>query len=222
MIIEKLQYITNGSSEAEILEEVNAVVDAGCKWVQLRIKNEELDFLTIALKVKDICKNKAVFVINDKVSIAQQVDADGVHLGLEDMSIPDARKILGENKIIGGTANTIEDCLMHQNNGANYIGLGPFRMTVTKAKLSPILGLIGYQNILPKHDGIIKIPVVAIGGLVVKDLKELMGLTAVHGIAVSGLISNSNNKTNLISMIHETIGECESENSKTMTKEFSK
>lgn len=202
MYISKLHYITSGKTEIEILEEVNAVLASGVDWVQLRIKNVELDVLMIAQKVKVLCANRATFIMNDHVEIAKTVDADGVHLGLDDMSIRAARKILGVSKIIGGTANTHEDCLSRIKDAANYIGLGPFRNTTTKKKLSPILGLIGYQAILNDE---ITIPVVAIGGIRLDDIAAINKETKIHGIAVSSLINSSKNKTVLITAINEIL-----------------
>ncbi len=205
MQISKLHYITNGDSETSILNEVKAALDANIDWVQLRIKDPTLDFLSIAEKVKKICENKAVLIINDDLEIAKIIDADGVHLGLDDTPVQQARKILGPNKIIGGTANTLNDCLNRQADGADYIGLGPYRITTTKSKLSPILGLRGYQTILPQENGEIYIPVVAIGGIVVADIDELMQKTLVHGIAVSGLIKNATDKKKLVEEIHQKL-----------------
>ncbi|MFT5818990.1 MAG: thiamine-phosphate pyrophosphorylase [Crocinitomix sp.] len=200
MNISSLQYITNGKTENEILDEVNSVLNAGVNWVQLRIKNTELDVLTIAKKVKALCENKSTFILNDHVEIVKSINADGVHLGLGDMSIEAARKILGPSKIIGGTANTKGDCLKRIKYGADYIGLGPFRHTTTKKKLSPILGITGYQSMLNEE---ITIPVVAIGGIRLADLVDLKNETEVHGVAVSSLIGLSNNKDVLIKSIRE-------------------
>lgn len=205
MKIEKLQYITNGTSESEILDEVRTVIAAGCKWVQLRIKNAELDFFEIAKKAKKHCANEAVFIINDRIDIAKLVDADGVHLGLDDESIEEARSVLGPEKIIGGTANTKAHCLERQDSGADYIGLGPFRKTKTKSKLSPLLGLEGYGSILPKEASEIKIPVVAIGGIELDDIEIIQEASNVYGIAVSGLLSRSPEKTELIQAIQERL-----------------
>ena len=120
-----------------------------------------------------------------------RVKADGVHLGLKDMPVDEARRILGPEVIIGGTANTIEDVVMHAQRGANYIGCGPFRFTTTKEKLSPILGLEGYRNITAemKKRGIC-LPIVAIGGITRADIPEIMQ-TGVTGIALSGTILNA-------------------------------
>jgi thiamine-phosphate pyrophosphorylase len=121
----------------------------------------------LAKAVKEICNGyKATLIINDNVYLAQQIAADGVHLGLTDMGIPEARRILGTYKIIGATANTFEDVLTHVQNTANYIGLGPFQFTTTKQKLSPILGLEGYRSILQKlKQQRVEIPIYAIGGI---------------------------------------------------------
>lgn len=205
MKISRLQYITNGSSEKEILEEVSAVIAAGVNWVQLRIKNPVLNVLEIGYKVREMCCEKAIFILNDHVETAKKLDADGVHLGLTDLPIADARKILGSQKIIGGTANTFEDCLERQNCGADYIGLGPYRTTITKEKLSPILGVEGYEKILPKEDGSINLPVVAIGGIQVGDIPGLIACSNVHGIAVSGLIKNAPDKVKIVTEINRAL-----------------
>ena len=205
MKIDRLQYITQGNSEEAILAEVQAVLNAGVNWVQLRIKDDQLDRMKIALKVKVLCAGKATFIINDKVAIAQELNADGVHLGLDDMPILEARKILGIEKIIGGTANTLEDCKERMESGADYIGLGPFRTTTTKKKLSPILGLEGYRHITPKTNGKITIPVVAIGGIELDDIKMLKSETGLYGIAVSGLIAKASDKEALVNEIYKNL-----------------
>lgn len=205
MELHKLQYITNGASHQEIIDEVKAVLNAGCKWIQLRIKQDELDIETIAKEVQQLCANKAVFLINDRVELAKKLNADGVHLGLEDMPITQARHLLGEGKIIGGTANQLKDCLTHQLAGANYIGLGPFRTTNTKKKLSPILGLKGYSHIVPKSDCTLRIPVFAIGGLTLEDIKLLKKETGITGVAVSGLVRTASNKKDLVERINKIL-----------------
>lgn len=199
MEIGRLQYITQGNSESTILGEVEDVLNAGMDWVQLRIKDEVLDIRSIASKVKELCEGKATFILNDYVAIAKELDIDGVHLGLEDMPLQEARNHLGKGKIIGGTANTLADCVNRCADGADYIGLGPFRTTTTKKKLSPILGLEGYQKILSNQR--IEIPVVGIGGIQLDDISQLMNETALHGIAVSGLIANSDAKQETVNKI---------------------
>ena len=138
----------------------------------------------------------ATFIIDDRVELVKELHADGVHLGKNDMSIGEARKILGDDYIIGGTANTFEDVKALAAAGADYIGCGPFRFTTTKEKLSPVLGLEGYRQIVNEmkvHH--INIPIVAIGGITKEDIPEIMK-TGVTGIAISGSILNAQDPTN--------------------------
>ncbi|MCK8520852.1 thiamine phosphate synthase [Aquimarina sp. D1M17] len=187
----RLQYISQGNTPQEHLQKIEEVCRAGGKWIQLRLKNTDAaTSLTTALKCREICdRYEALLIVNDQVSVAKAAMADGVHLGLNDMSLVEARNILGDNFIIGGTANTLEDCLDHAENGADYVGLGPFRFTSTKKKLSPILGLEGYTEILSEfnqYKG--KVPVVAIGGIGIRDIEGLKA-TGVSGVAVSSMLS---------------------------------
>lgn len=199
----KLQYISQGTSVEEQTRNIHEALDGGCKWIQLRFKNHfSDDAFTLAEAAKILCEEYlANFIINDNVYLAQQIAADGVHLGLTDMSITEARSILGDTKIIGATANTFEDIQNHIQNGCDYVGLGPFRFTTTKEKLSPILGLDGYQNILAemKSKGLTT-PVYAIGGIKMDDVPTLME-TGIYGIAVSGLITQSEHKKKTIKLL---------------------
>lgn len=203
----KLQYISQGETSKEQLYNIHQALDAGCKWVQMRFKNQtSKETFALAEKVKPLCEEYlANFIINDDLHLAEQIAADGVHLGLTDTKIDEARAILGSTKIIGGTANTFEDIQNHVKNGCDYIGLGPFRFTVTKEKLSPILGLSGYFEILQKmKKDKIEVPVYAIGGIILKDLSPLME-TGIHGIAVSGIITESAEKKILIKQLKEKL-----------------
>jgi len=211
-MISKLHYITQSRAEETILSEVKAVLEAGVTWVQLRIKDETLDYLSIAKQVKVITDSyNATLIINDKVEIAKEINAHGVHVGLTDMPIQEVREIVGQNKIIGGTANTLADAKNIELFGADYIGLGPFKHTTTKKVLSPILGLEGYKNIIPKIEPygwqtlLFNIPIVAIGGLEIEDIKELKEQTGIYGVALSGLIYNSKNKSELISQLNQIL-----------------
>jgi thiamine-phosphate pyrophosphorylase len=194
-MFEKIQYISQGETPEEQIANIAKALDAGCKWIQLRYKNKSiLEVLTLAKMVQKICKAyDAKLIINDHVQVAWQINADGVHLGLDDLSVKEAKALLKENKIIGGTANTLEDVLQRVNEKCDYIGLGPFRFTATKEKLSPILGIEGYQSILNElKNRNIDIPIYAIGGLEEEDFEELEK-TGVHGVAVSGLITHHEN-----------------------------
>ena len=204
MILPYWQYISQGeNSEMQFDNAVNAI-EAGCKWIQLRIKNESQEVIAeIAKKLQPICaKHEVLLLVNDNVQVALEVKADGVHLGKEDMPPSEAREILGKNAIIGGTANTFEDIQYLNQEGVDYIGLGPFRFTSTKKKLSPILGLDGYSVILRKmQEHQIQIPIFAIGGILLDDIQAFRK-AGIHGIAVSGLVTKAKDKKILIQNIN--------------------
>jgi len=188
--IEKLQFITHDTPSLKHCELIEKACKGGLKWVQLRVKNESFDeWLKIAQQArKCTLEYGATLIINDNVEIAQHVKADGVHLGKHDMSPDEARKILGDDAIIGGTANTFEDIKKAVEAGVDYIGLGPFRFTITKENLSDILNLEGYQEIVEtcqKHN--ITTPLIAIGGIRIEDVDEIFN-TGIDGLAVGTAI----------------------------------
>lgn len=203
----KLQYISQGDTIKEQLYNIQQALDSGCDWIQMRFKNQKAKKLfVLAEAVHFLCEEYlANFIINDDVHLAEQISADGVHLGLTDMSIIEARAILGKTKIIGATANTYEDVLNHIDNGCDYIGLGPFQFTKTKDNLSPILGLEGYISIINKLNSTQKeTPIYAIGGITSENVEALME-TGIHGIAVSGIITNSDQKQKLITQLNYSL-----------------
>lgn len=191
--MEKLQYISQGSKLEDQELNIRKALDCGAKWIQVRWKNApEKDFIRLCEISKKLCADyQAVCIINDHVQIAKDVDAEGVHLGLKDMSVEKARYILGENKIIGGTANTFSDILQRMVERCDYIGLGPLRFTSTKEQLSPILGFEGYHEIINSlKEKSIEIPkIFAIGGVVLEDIKRLQEI-GIYGVAVSGQITS--------------------------------
>ncbi|WP_142684429.1 thiamine phosphate synthase [Chitinophaga polysaccharea] len=202
-MISYLHYISQPSHT----DNIQAACDAGCKWIQLRIKNETPDkVMPVAEAAKKICdRYQAALIINDYPQVAVAVEAAGVHVGKLDMTVAAARTITGSNMIVGGTANTLTDILQHVQDGASYVGVGPYRFTTTKQNLSPILGLSGYQSILQalkeKH---ISIPVIAIGGIMPEDIPRLME-TGIHGIAVSGVITHATDKQAVVNLIHQQL-----------------
>ena len=203
----KLHYISQGNTVEEQLHNIHKALDNGCDWIQMRFKNQNaLEVFTLAEAVKIVCKEYlATFIINDNVHLAKQLDADGVHLGLSDMKVEDARILLGKTKIIGGTANTFIDVLQRTSENCDYIGLGPFQFTATKQNLSPILGLEGYRSIIKQMKiKNIQIPIYAIGGITLENVEDLME-TGIQGIAVSGLITHSKNPSQLINQLNEKL-----------------
>ena len=190
-----IQFITHTNSRYGYVEGAQLALEGGCRWIQLRMKDaEEAEFLSAAKQIAAMCKEYgATFLLDDHVEWVEKTGADGVHLGKNDMPVDEARKVLGANCIIGGTANTFEDVERLWRQGANYIGCGPYRFTTTKKNLSPVLGIEGYRHIIGqmKAHGI-NLPVVAIGGILQPDIKDVMA-TGVSGIAVSGAVLNAEN-----------------------------
>ena len=185
-----LQFISHYTERYDYLDSIRIALEGGCRWVQLRIKDAtDEEVRPIAIHAQQMCKAAgATFIIDDRVELVRELKADGVHLGKNDMPIAKARKVLGEEFIIGGTANTFDDVKAHYEAGVNYIGCGPFRFTTTKKKLSPTLGLDGYRTIISQMKAAnIDLPIVAIGGITAADIPEIME-TGVTGIALSGAV----------------------------------
>lgn len=196
-VIERFHFITDAVEPDAHIRQLKDACEGGCKWVQLRIKKfDDETWLKTAIEAKNITdKYNAKLIINDNVEIAREVGAAGTHLGKTDMSIKKARNVLGRNFIIGGTANTYEDIVSLSCEDPDYIGLGPYRFTTTKKKLSPVLGIKGYISILNSmKENNINIPVIAIGGIKEKDISYLIN-NGLHGVAVSSLIVNAENIT---------------------------
>ncbi|MGJ1323557.1 thiamine phosphate synthase [Sphingobacterium faecium] len=188
----KIQYISQGNTALEQETNIRKALQAGADWIQLRWKEGNEDqLLTLAICIKQLCfQYGAKLIINDHVHIAKAIDATGVHLGLTDSSILDARLLLGSKKIIGGTANSLSDVQQRIAENCDYIGLGPLRFTSTKEKLSPILGFTGYQEIIQnlRTEGADYPPIFAIGGILLEDITLLQEM-GIYGVALSGLIT---------------------------------
>ena len=190
-----IQFITHQNDCIGYAEGAKMALEGGCKWIQLRMKDATDDEVrSVAAEIHPLCKqNEAIFLLDDRVELARELHADGVHLGKNDMPVDEARRVLGEEFIIGGTANTFEDIERLASQGADYIGCGPFRFTTTKKNLAPVLGLEGYRDIIEKmHRAEIDIPVVAIGGITASDIDDILA-TGVKGIAVSGSVLTAEN-----------------------------
>lgn len=170
--MKSVQFITHYTEKYSYLDSARMALEGGCRWIQLRMKDAgKEDILPVAAEIRKLCNDcGAIFIIDDHVELVKEIGADGVHLGKNDMPVAEARRILGSEYIIGGTANTYEDVKKHWLDGVNYIGCGPFRYTATKQKLSPILGLEGYKEIIRRMRAEnISLPVVAIGGITFAD-----------------------------------------------------
>lgn len=189
----RLIFISDGDAANTQLEGIKQALDGGVAWVQLRCKDfSEVEVEELAFEVQELCTSfGALFSINDHINIAVKILADGVHLGKEDMPLKQAKALCGEGLLLGATANDLDDIVNANNCEADYVGLGPFRFTATKKKLSPILGIEGYQSSienLKKHS--IEMPIYAIGGLTLEDVDSLMDV-GVYGFAISSAITKT-------------------------------
>lgn len=192
--IARLQLITQIHPDLTPVEQAAAFLEGGGKWVQLRMKAQDHhEVEATAHQLLQLCRAyNARLIINDHVDIANEVGADGVHLGKNDMWPSKARQILGEDKIIGGTANTLDDMLWVTNQGVDYIGLGPYKFTQTKEALSPVIGQCHMIDLTEAYSLKVKIPlpVIGVGGITLEDVPDVLS-TGVYGIAASGGIVNS-------------------------------
>ncbi|MDR1526015.1 MAG: thiamine phosphate synthase [Tannerella sp.] len=194
--MEGLLFITHRTERYDYLQSVEIALEGGCRQIQLRMKDVPAAKVEeTALHAKTLCNRyRAALYIDDHVDVCRKVGATGVHLGKQDMPPAEARAVLGNKYVIGGTANTFEDiCMLYKQGGVDYIGLGPFRFTATKKNLSPVLGLEGYRTIIKRcRENGIFLPVLAIGGITIADIPGIMQ-TGVSGIALSSTILNAEN-----------------------------
>lgn len=192
----RMQFITHHNEKYSYVDSARIALEGGCRWIQLRMKDSNDTLMEeTALIIQKMCKDcGATFIIDDNVTLTKKINADGVHLGKNDMPIAEARKILGDKFIIGGTINLFDDILHHlQGATPDYFGCGPFRFTSTKKNLAPILGYEGYKNILTKmRENNINIPLIAIGGICKDDISKLLDC-GINGIALSSSILNAEN-----------------------------
>ncbi|MEO6522893.1 MAG: thiamine phosphate synthase [Mucilaginibacter sp.] len=206
-MIDRLHYISQQPENGTHITAIKAALEAGARWIQLRVKNQpEEDILQYALYAGELCKEYgAKLIVNDHPEIALKAGAYGLHLGLDDMPVEKARAIVGKSMIIGGTANTFEHIKQRVAEGVDYIGLGPYRFTKTKQKLSPILGLEGYAEIIKRvRLADIQIPIIAIGGIEEQDISAIMK-TGLYGVAVSGAITYAVDPAQTVQQMYEQL-----------------
>ncbi len=204
MAFDRLYFVTN---DEEPVEQVAMACAAGIRLIQLRIKEaSDAEVLAAALAAKPICERcGCMLLVNDRVEVAMAAGVAGVHLGQLDMPVAEARRLLGKGKIIGGTANTMAQLREHGRQGADYVGLGPYRYTTTKKNLSPVLGLEGYRAIMTglKAEGV-AIPVVAIGGIGAADVAPLLE-AGLYGVAFSGMLVHAGDPAALVRSLRNEI-----------------
>ena len=176
---------TEAAGNRDLLSIIREAVEAGATMIQLRGKNcETRELLDLAIRISDVSKaQKAPLFINDRVDVALACGADGVHLGQQDMPLVHARKLLGRDRSIGISVNTVAEAQTAERDGADYIGVGPVYFTSSKDKIPAILGLEGLRAIREK----VRIPILAIGGITSRNARAVISAGA-DGIAVISAI----------------------------------
>ena len=186
-----LYFITDSSlTKKGVIEDVKSAVKAGVKIIQYREKNKSTrEMIKEANEIKIICKqcklNDVLFIVNDSIDVALAVDADGVHLGNDDMPYHIARKLLGKDKIIGLTVHNLKEAKYAEEIKADYIGVSPIFETKTK----PDAGLPGGLELIKKIRSEIKIPIVAIGGINENNIESVLNAGAKSIAIISAIIT---------------------------------
>lgn len=192
MIIPKLHYISQGESPKEHLENIQKACTSGAELVQLRLKDvSEKKILKLAKEAREITSHfQTRLIISHHYKIAKAIKADGVHLDQTDTCPTIVRKHLYTWQMIGGTANTLQDCEVLLDKEVNYISLDPFRSKATKDNTPSVLGLNGYTAITDSIKT--PIPFIGVGGITIEDVTDILE-TGVDGIAVSDDITRDFN-----------------------------
>jgi len=186
-----LYFITDPKlTKKDIFKDANSAIRAGVKIIQYREKEKDTKYMIEeATKIKEVCKeNNILFLINDRVDVALAVDADGVHLGREDMPYTKARTLLGNERIIGLTIHNLEEAIEAENIGADYIGVSPIFETKTKPDAGKPSGL---QLLIDLKENI-KIPYVAIGGINEYNIKSVLSTGTRYVAIISAIITKDN------------------------------
>ncbi len=172
--------------QKDIIKTIDQAIEGGATLIQLRVKKwTDREFYFLALEVKKrLFSRKIPLIINDRLDLALAVEAEGVHLGQGDLPITVARKLAGENLLIGISVNNVEEAIKAEREGANYVGAGPIFWTSSKTDLRPPIGPEGLKAICQA----ISIPVLAIGGITAASVPEIMAAGA-SGVAVISAIA---------------------------------
>lgn len=191
-MIARLQIITQDNLLRSHAEQAKLACKGGANWIQFRTKVTDFnERLKLAREVRSVCSEfGATLIINDWIEIAEEVEAEGIHLGMGDSSLHEARERFGHGMIIGASVNSLADLEMAAAH-ADYAGVGPLRFSTTKQQLRPILGMAGMRAIAERARQLPRpLPCLAIGGVDISDIEPLLSL-GLHGIAVSAAVVSS-------------------------------
>jgi len=202
--IGKLHILTDTLLQSRFshIELTGQAIAGGADTIQFRHKlGPTREMIQVATEMKRLCNEKGViFIVNDRIDVAIASEADGVHLGQDDFPIPLARKLLGDNRIIGGSAATMEDARKCLSDGADYVGFGPVFPTGSKDDAGPVSGI----DILREIVETISLPIIAIGGIDKGNTPKVMK-TGAHGIAVISAVCCKENPEKATKGLYEAI-----------------
>ncbi len=188
LVYRGLYFVTDrGLSRKSVVEDVTSAISAGVKIVQYREKEFGFDEqVGEARELRRVTKEKGVLlIINDDVEIALEVEADGVHIGQDDTSYAEARKVLGSGKIIGVTVHNVSEAVLAEKMGADYLGVSPIFDTTTKLDAGKGSGV----ELIQRVKKAVRLPIIAIGGINYNNLEEVMGAGADGAVAMSAIIA---------------------------------
>ena len=189
-----LYFITDSNlTKKTVIDDVKAAIKGGVNIIQYREKGASTkQMLKEAAEIKKLCqKNNIIFLINNRIDIALAVDADGVHIGQDDMPYETARKLLGKNKIIGVTTHNIEESVEAEKIGADYIGLSPIFLTSTKADAGKACG----PEMIKKVKSNVKIPIAAIGGINESNVGQVLKAGGKNIAIISAILTKEDVET---------------------------
>ncbi len=198
----KLYFLTDRAlSRKGNVEDVRAALEGGMRIVQYREKALSFrDQIREALRIKKLCRSAgATFIVNDRVDLALAVEADGVHLGQEDMPLEIARRLMGQDKLIGITVHTVGEALEAVADGAGSLGVSPIFATRTKADAGPPIGLEGLREIRAT----VGVPIVGIGGITKENAPQVLEAGADSVCAISAIVTQEDVKTSVQDWISE-------------------
>jgi thiamine-phosphate pyrophosphorylase len=198
---------TDPASGRNHLDVARAALEGDADVIQLRAK--ELggrEMFNLASRIGDMAgesRGGCLFIVNDRIDIAQAAGADGVHLGQGDISASAARSLIGEEMIMGISATTVEEAMAAQANGADYLGVGPVFATPSKADAVAPIGLEGLSMIREAVD----LPIVAIGGIAEENTRQVMAAGA-DGIAVISAVTGAEHMSEAVRRLRSLVDDC--------------
>lgn len=191
--IEKLHFITHDINQHSHVQQAQIACEAGAKWIQYRSLSKADDELLADINaIAAICDDwGATLIVTNHIHLKGKADIQGFHIEDMDADFIALRKQIGEEYTLGGSSNTVENLIRLAHEGADYAGFGPFKITTTKPNNSPLLGIEGYAKAVSQlQQTDIMLPILAVGGVSLADIPELMA-TGIYGIAASSAINQA-------------------------------